>query len=67
MNFEDLKNPELQEKLKEAKTEDELVELAREGGVEMTDTQLEAVTGGSWSCDDKSCSRYVPCNDDGPF
>ena len=46
MNFEDLKNPELQEKLKSANTPDELVALAKEEGLELTDDQLEAMSGG---------------------
>ena len=49
MNFEDLKNPELQEKLKAAKTPDELVALAKEEGVVLTDEQIEAISGG-WGC-----------------
>ena len=46
MNFEDLKNPELQEKLRAAKTADELVTLAKEEGLELTDEQLESLSGG---------------------
>ena len=46
MNFEDLKNPEFQEKLKAAKTPYELADLAREEGVELSDEQLEAIAGG---------------------
>ena len=48
MNFEDLKNPELQEKLKSAKTADELVELVKAEGMELTDEQLEAIAGGEY-------------------
>ena len=46
MNFEDLKNPKFQEKLKAVKTADELADLAREEGVALTDEQLEAIAGG---------------------
>ena len=46
MNFEDLKNPELQEKLKSAKTPEELVALAKEEGVELSDEQLESLSAG---------------------
>jgi hypothetical protein len=35
MSFEDLKDPELQEKLKGAKTPEELLELAKEEGIEL--------------------------------
>ena len=48
MNFEDLKNPELQEKLKGAKTPDELLALAKEEGFELSDAELEGISGGSW-------------------
>ena len=51
MNFEDLKNPELQGKLMSIKTSDELLALAKEEGVELTDDQLEAISGG-WATDD---------------
>ena len=47
MNFEDLKNPELQEKLKAAKTPEDLVALAKDEGMELTDEQLESLAGGS--------------------
>ena len=46
MNFEDLKNPELQEKLKAAKTPEELVALAKEEGMELSDEQLESLCAG---------------------
>ena len=36
-------NPELQEKLKAAKTAEELVDLAREEGVELSDEQLDSI------------------------
>ena len=65
MNFEDLKNPELQEKLKACKTPEELVALAKEDGIELTDDQLEAISGGGkwlgkcWSyCSDKAVEYY---------
>ena len=45
MDFEDL-NPELQEKLKAANTPDELVALVKEEGMELSDEQLEAMSGG---------------------
>ena len=44
MNNENL-TPELIEKAK-GKTAEELVELAQEEGIELTDEQLEAVSGG---------------------
>ena len=50
MNFEDLKNPELQEKLKSAKTPEDILALAKEEGYELDDDQLEAVAGGWGDC-----------------
>ena len=65
MNFGDLKDPEFQEKLKNASSPEELLELAKESGLELSDEQLEAVSGGeySWSCWEKKqcidvCSKY---------
>ena len=53
MNFEDLKNPEFQERLKSAQTPEELVELAKEEGIALSDDQLEALSGGDeWLCKD---------------
>ena len=37
MNFEDLKSPKLQEKLKSAKTPEEILAIAREEGFELSD------------------------------
>ena len=51
MNFEDLKNPELQEKLKACMSVEELAALAKDEGMELSNEQLEAVSGGGWSCD----------------
>ena len=50
MNFEDLKNPELQEKLKSAKTPEDILTMAKEEGFELSDDELEGVSGGSWGC-----------------
>ena len=45
--FKDL-TPELQEKARACKDVTDLVELAKEDGVELTDEQLDAVAGGTW-------------------
>ena len=47
MNFESLKNPELQEKLKACTSTEELVALAKAEGLELSDEQLESVSGGT--------------------
>ena len=59
MNFEDLKNPELQEKLKSAKTPEDILTMAKEEGFELSDDELEGVSGGSWGCG-SDCSKYEP-------
>lgn len=64
MNFEDLKNPELQEKLKSAKSAEDLVALAKAEGLELTDEQLEAVAGGEnlWAeTHPDDCSNFEVC------
>lgn len=48
MEFEDL-TPEQQEKAKACTTVDELVALAKEEGIELTDEDLEAMAGGKWN------------------
>lgn len=61
MDIEGLKNTELQEKLKSAKTPDDLVALAKEEGIELTDDQIEAISGG-WDTDsanDRSDLRHL--------
>ena len=45
MDFKDL-TPEQMEKAKACTTVDELVALAKNEGVELTDEQLEAISGG---------------------
>lgn len=52
MQFDEIKNPELQEKLKSCKSADELVEIFESEGMELTDEQLDGIAGGSsWNCD----------------
>ena len=40
--------PEQMEKARACKNADELVELAKSEGVELTDDQLDAIAGGTW-------------------
>ena len=46
MNFDELKNSELQEKLKSAKNPEKILVIAKEEGYGLSDSQLEAITGG---------------------
>ena len=67
MKFEDL-TPEQQEKARACKTPEDVLALAKEAGYELSDEELEGVSGGAWGdCSDK-CPDYVnkwdynPCN-----
>lgn len=63
MEFKGL-SPELQEKLQEVKTPDELVALAKEQGVELTDDQLSAIAGGEdlWDQTHRDdCAKFIVC------
>ncbi len=54
-------SPELQEKARACKTKEELLELAAENDVELSDDALEAVTGGG-------CFDFLfPDNSDKPY
>lgn len=46
MDFECLKNPELQEKLKAAKASEDILAIVGEEGYELSDEQLDGVSGG---------------------
>ena len=50
MNFDELKDPQLQARLKDAKTLEEVLGISKECGIELTDAQIEGISGG-WSCD----------------
>lgn len=55
MKFEDLTN-EQQERAKACTTPEELVELAKSEGMELTDEEIEGISGG-WGCEDYVCDR----------
>jgi hypothetical protein len=57
MNYEDLTS-EQQEMAKACKSADELVALAKSEGVELSDEQLEAISGGFWL----ECPNYCGCD-----
>ena len=58
IEFKDLTD-EQKAKAKDANTPEELIALAKAEGIELTDDQLEAVSGG-WSLDD--CMSYCADN-----
>ena len=60
MRFEDL-TPGQKEKAKACKSVDELLEMAKEEGYELSDDELEAVSGGDWDCWDV-CTKYEKPN-----
>lgn len=64
MQFEDLKDPALQERLRACQSAEELAAIAAEMGIELSDEELEAVSGGvDWSCalHDSTCDGYRFC------
>ena len=66
MDYDALKDPEFQEKLKGAKTAQELAELVRTQGIDLSDEDLQAISGGSdwydaseWGdCESDDCPSY---------
>ena len=61
MDLENL-SPDLREKANACKSPEDLFELAREEGYELSDDELEAVSGGDWDCW-SVCSKYVKGNE----
>ena len=51
MEFKDL-TPEQQEKARACKTPEEMLELAKAAGYELSDAELDGIAGGAWACDD---------------
>ena len=49
MRFEDLTLKQ-QEKLKNCKSAEDILDLAKEEGYELSDDELESVSGGDWDC-----------------
>ena len=59
MEFKDL-TPEQQEKAKACKTPEDILALAKEEGYELSDDELDSVSGGvSWNC--SKCDGYFGC------
>ena len=55
----ELVDPELQAKLMDVQTPEELLEIAKLCGVELEDDQLLAIAGGSWC--DSYCAEHAYC------
>ena len=49
MKFEDL-SPDLQERAKGCKSAEDILALAKDEGYELSDDELESVSGGDWDC-----------------
>ena len=72
MDIKDV-TPELKEKALACKTTEELVELAKSVGVDLSDEELDGIAGGDWNCgkcnDDHGCgsgnTRAYAGNDGG--
>ena len=63
MKFEEL-SQEQQEKAKACKTPEDLLELAKEEGYELSENDLQAISGGtSWSCI-PDCPEHISCPQD---
>ena len=61
MNTNDL-TPELKARAMACKTPEELLALAEKVGVELSEEQLSAVSGGAWTCDDLDLTDFCPTN-----
>ena len=65
MEFNEL-TEEQRAKARACRTREELMELAKSEGVELTNEELDAVSGGVWSCTDNefagNCSEYYGKN-----
>ena len=49
----------LKKKAMECRTAEELMSLAKTEGIELTDEQLDAISGGfEWICDEDTCEEY---------
>ena len=57
MNYEDL-TPEQLDKARACKSAEELVELAKEEGVELTDEQVEFISGGGGDAWNESSDSF---------
>ena len=54
MNIDEMKNPELQEKLRDVENAEDVLAIVQEEGIELTDAQLDGIAGGGWGSSDSS-------------
>ena len=59
MDFNDL-TPEQQDKARACKTPEDVLALAKENGIELSDEQLDDVSGGWNDCDNYTCNKEEP-------
>ena len=59
MDIDDLDlSPELREKARACKTPDEMLAVAKKEGYKLSDREMEAISGGGWSCDNHTNCTY---------
>ena len=60
MGFDDL-GKDMQEKARTAETMEELVDLANESGRELSDEELDSLSGGNYAPTFSDCTSFVTC------
>ncbi len=60
MGFDDL-SMDMQEKARRAKTMEELEALAKESGRELSDEELDSLSGGNYAPTFSDCTSFVTC------
>ena len=60
MGFDDL-STDMQEKARAAETMEELVDLANESGWELSDEELDSLSGGNYAPTFSDCTSFVTC------
>jgi hypothetical protein len=57
----DVLSTDMQEKARAAETMEELVELANESGRELSDEELDSLSGGNYAPTFSDCTSFVTC------
>ena len=60
MGFDDL-STDMQEKARAAETKEDLEELANESGHELSDEELDSLSGGNYAPTFSDCTSFVTC------